>query len=317
MVLFSFPLCIGVWAGGRVVRARDRVAGQLAERSGLLERQREQTAQLAVEVERTRLATDLDSAARVRLRGIIDLADGGERACIADPEHGRELFARIERMGRDSLNEMRSLLGVLRSDERASRSPRPTLAQIDTLLAEARAGGRLVDLEIEGERRLLPGGVELAAYRALQHALVAVRGAAGEPATVQLRYLPGALELEVRGFPTEGGAPKRLLWPRASESPLTAAASAAKIRTRDSACCRRTCRWWRPLADRPALARRPDGRWGCPALAAALAAAGMAQLLGRGDLTSSPASAFIVVAAVAPVAVLRTHPVWAVYAEAP
>src|SRR5205814_10280568 len=49
MVAFSFPLCIGMWAGGRFVRSRDQVAEELAERSRLLERQREQTAELAVE----------------------------------------------------------------------------------------------------------------------------------------------------------------------------------------------------------------------------------------------------------------------------
>jgi signal transduction histidine kinase len=211
MVSFSFPLCIGVWGGGRLVRSRDRVAQELTERSRLLECQREQTAELAVEVERTRLASDLDTAARIHLREIIDLADAGERTLAIDPESAREAFARIEAMGRDSLNEMRGLLGVLRSDQRGARSPRPTLAQIETLLDEARAGGRLVDLEVEGERRPLPGGIELAAYRAVQHALVAVAGADSEPATVQIRYLPTALELEVRGFPTEGGGAKAAL----------------------------------------------------------------------------------------------------------
>ena len=69
-----------------------------------------------------------------------------------------------------------------------------------------------MDLEVEGEPRQLPGGVELAAYRALQHALVAVRGADGDPATIQLRYLPGALELEVQGLPAAGsGAEAALL----------------------------------------------------------------------------------------------------------
>jgi signal transduction histidine kinase len=200
MILFAFPLCAGTWAAGRVVRSRDLVAAQLRERSLMLERQREQTAALAVEVERTRLASDLDAAARSRVRELVELAEAAER--LDDP--GRT-FGEIERIARDSLNELRGLLGVLRSDERGRRAPNPTLAELDTLLAEARAGGRLVELDVEGERRPLPRGVELAAYRAVQHALVAVRGDEAEPATVQLRYLPAALDLEVRGFPIEGG----------------------------------------------------------------------------------------------------------------
>jgi signal transduction histidine kinase len=205
MVFFSFPLCIGVWTAGRVVRSREQVAEQLERRSLLLERQREQTAALAVEVERTRLASDLDAAARSRVRELIELAAAAE-AGESDPEWMRDTFGRIERIGRESLNELRGLLGVLRSDERGRRAPRPTLAELDTLLAEARAGGRLVDFEVEGQRRPLPEGVELAAYRAVQHALVAVRGEEQRPATVALRYLPAALDLEVRGFPIEGSA---------------------------------------------------------------------------------------------------------------
>ena len=203
-VLFSFPLCIGVWIAGRVVRSREQVAEQLAEKSRLLERQREESAALAVEIERTRLASDLDAVARTRVRELIELATSAEQSSNGDSERLRDTFGRIERIGRESLNELRGLLGVLRSDERGRRAPRPTLAELETLLAEARAGGRLIDFEVEGQRRPLPGGVELAAYRAVQHALVAVRGEAGEPATVQLRYLPAALDLEVRGFPIEG-----------------------------------------------------------------------------------------------------------------
>jgi len=199
MISFSFPLCIGTWAAGRVVRSRERVAAQLRERSLMLERQREKTAALAVEVERTRLASDVDAAARGGVRELIRLASP-ER--LEEPER---TFGEIERIARDSLNELRGLLGVLRSDERGRRAPNPTLGELDTLLAEARAGGRMVDLDVDGVRRPLPQGVELAAYRAVQHALVAVRGDAERPATVQLRYLPAALDVEVRGLPIEGG----------------------------------------------------------------------------------------------------------------
>jgi hypothetical protein len=191
------------WGAGRAAWSRDRLAGQLAAQSERLERQRERTAELAVEVERTRLAGDLDMAARGRVRTMIGLAEQGMRSLAADPERIRETFAQIERMGRESLNEMRDLLGVLRSDERGSRAPRPTLAELDTLLAQARAGGRPVNLELQGQRRALPLGIELATYRALQHALIAVSGAPGEPTTVKLTYLPDSLELEVAGVPSD------------------------------------------------------------------------------------------------------------------
>lgn len=204
MVAFSFPLCLFTWGAGRAAWSGTRLADQLAAKTKLLERQRESTAQLAVEVERTRLASDLDIAARTRVREVVELARRGERSPAIDPERATMAFAQIERKGRESLNEMRDLLGVLRSDERGSRAPRPTLAQIDALLNEARAGGRVVDIELEGQQRPLPPSVELAGYRAIQHALVAIGGTPNDPATIRLRYLPNAIEFEVCGIPSEG-----------------------------------------------------------------------------------------------------------------
>ena len=211
LLLFFTPLCGVVFAAGRIARSRQLVADELQQRSRELAFQREQTATLAVEVERIRLVTDLDTAARVPVGTMIALAASGERVLDGDPVAAHELFARIEGLGRDALNEMRGLLGVLRSDERGARSPRPTLAQIDTLLARARAGGRVVDLEVKGERRPLGAAVELAAYRAVQHALAALRDGEGQPCSVQLRYVPGALELEVRGLAADGSGPAAAL----------------------------------------------------------------------------------------------------------
>jgi signal transduction histidine kinase len=145
-------------------------------------------------VERAKVAADLDVAARERIRTVVEMAREGEEASEASPED----FERIEREGRESLNQMRELLGVLRSDER-STSPRPTLAQLETLLERARAGGRPIELVVEGERRPLPTGVELAAYRVVQHSLEAFGVAEGDRATVRLRYLDDDLELEVTG----------------------------------------------------------------------------------------------------------------------
>jgi hypothetical protein len=197
---FFLPLCAGLWGAGRLFRSRTQVAAELAERTRDLERTREETAQLAAEIERAKVAADLDVAARDRVRSVVEMARRGEEA--AD-EMSREAFEEIEREGRESLNRMRELLGVLRSDERDT-SPRPTLAQLEVLLQRARAGGRPIELRVEGNQRPLPSGVELAAYRVVQHALEALGVASGERATVALRYLPSELKLEVSGAEPSG-----------------------------------------------------------------------------------------------------------------
>jgi signal transduction histidine kinase len=198
---FILVLAVGAWGAGRLVRSRRAVAGELAARSDELERTREQTAALAVEVERNRLATDLDVAAGGRVRDVVSLAESAANAGD-DQERSREAFAMIEAEGRASLNEMRELLGVLRTSE--GTAPRPTLAQLEQLLADARAGGTLVEFEVEGDRRPLPSAVELAAYRMVQHALEALAGGGAGPASVQVSYLPEAIELEVAGATPSG-----------------------------------------------------------------------------------------------------------------
>ena len=145
------------------------------------------------------------------------------RAGARRARRARETFASIERQGRESLNEMRQMLGPLRSDERDT-APQPTLADLEALLARARQSGVDVELRPRGERRPLPAGIELAAYRVVQHALEALP----ERATVDvgLRYLPDALELEIRGPLADGGREARSPR-RASASRRTAGASAA------------------------------------------------------------------------------------------
>jgi signal transduction histidine kinase len=192
---FIVPLMVSVWGAGRLFRSRTRVADELAARTRDLEQTREETAQVAVEVERAKVAADLDVAARDRVRSVVDMARRGEDAPTAG---SHEAFEEIEKEGRESLNQMRELLGVLRSDERDT-SPRPTLAELETLLRHARAGGRAVEFRVDGQRRPLPSGVELAAYRVVQHALEALGVGEGEPASVELRYSDSELELSVSG----------------------------------------------------------------------------------------------------------------------
>ena len=207
-LLFLLPLCAGVWGAGRVVRSRTRLAAQLAARSQALAARREETARLAAEVERTRLTAQLDAAARERVAGMVALAESAERGTAAEPDRVVAAFAMLEAEGRASLNAMRDLLGALRSDAPGDRAPAPTLDRLGALLDAARAGGREVALAVEGERRPLAGGVELAAYRLVQHAL---DGAGDDPVTVRLRYAPTALELEVGASRPPGRDPLALV----------------------------------------------------------------------------------------------------------
>jgi signal transduction histidine kinase len=125
---------------------------------------------------------------------------GAARLVLAeDPERARGPLLAVEETGRQSLAEMRRLVGLLRPEEPgAAPAPRASLAALTDLLAQVRNAGLPVELAVDGDRRALPPGIELAAYRIVQEALTnARRHASPTHATVALRYAPGALEIEI------------------------------------------------------------------------------------------------------------------------
>jgi signal transduction histidine kinase len=109
-------------------------------------------------------------------------------------------LARIESIGKDTLNELRGLLRQIGpSAESASRRPQPGLDRIGELVDSVRDAGVDVDLVHEGEIRTVPAGVGLSAYRIVQEALTnTMRHTAGAHARVALRYGPSELAVEVR-----------------------------------------------------------------------------------------------------------------------
>jgi signal transduction histidine kinase len=228
---FILPLSAGVWWAGRLVRSRTLLAAELAERSHLLAQTREEQARLAVEGDRAAIAADLEVTAQRPLRAMIELADAGAGQ---RPEPARATFASIEHQGREALNEMRGLLGALRSDERDT-APQPTLADLETLLARARRSGTAVELIASGERRPLPPGVELAVYRVIQYALEALPGTAH----IGLRYLPGAIELEISG-PLAAGSGAETALAAARERATAHGGSFSREQGADRACVLRS-----------------------------------------------------------------------------
>src|SRR5438105_14878420 len=93
---------------------------------------------------------------------------------------------------------MRRLVGMLRSDAPDPLTPQPGLDDLPTLITQVREAGLPVELHVEGERRELPVGIELSAYRIVQEALTNALKHAGEArASVHVRYGVDSLELEI------------------------------------------------------------------------------------------------------------------------
>jgi signal transduction histidine kinase len=96
-------------------------------------------------------------------------------------------------------------MGLLRPDaERVTRrTPQPGLDELETLVEQVREAGVPVRLAIEGERRPLPVGLDLSAYRIVQEGLTNVlKHSRPSRVDVVVRYLPRSLDLMI----TDDGA---------------------------------------------------------------------------------------------------------------
>jgi signal transduction histidine kinase len=187
-----------VWLVGRYARRRRGVETALESRTRALEREREQQAAV-IAAERGRIARELHDviAHTVSVMGI--QAAAAAEVIDSDPSRARAPLDSIQATAREAVEELRRLLGVLRDDrETAEFAPQPNLGGLDDLIDRAREAGISVELSLEGERRELPAGIELAAYRIVQEALTNVRKHAGAArARVSLSYRPSCLELLV------------------------------------------------------------------------------------------------------------------------
>jgi signal transduction histidine kinase len=130
---------------------------------------------------------------------IVIQAQGAQRALDASPERARQALESIEAAGRSGLAEMRRLLGLLSDDgSEVSTAPQPTLGGVTDLVEQLRGAGLPVDLEIKGEVRLLPAGLELTGYRLVQEAITNSLKHAGEvPVDVRMAYEPDWLDIQV------------------------------------------------------------------------------------------------------------------------
>jgi signal transduction histidine kinase len=184
---------------GRVLRSRNALNRRLDEQAEEIERNRAERERAAILSERTRIARELHDVVAHDVSVMLVQAAAAKRTVPADPERARAAIAAVEETGREALGELRRVLGVLRrGDEELALAPQPSLERIDVLLARMRATGLPVELEVDGEPYHLPPGVDAAAFRVVQEALVNVmRHAAATRALVHVGYEPAAVELVV------------------------------------------------------------------------------------------------------------------------
>jgi signal transduction histidine kinase len=167
-----------------------------------LDREREETARLAVVAERMRIARDLHDAAGHGVTAISLQAAAGMRALDDDQDvrEARRVFDEIKRTSRATMEDMRKLLGLLRpSGTGEIHHARVSLSHLDQMVSECRAAGLSVTVNRSGDEAALPPVLDQAAYRITQEALTNVlkHAGPGSTATVRLAFEPESVEVEV------------------------------------------------------------------------------------------------------------------------
>ena len=157
-----------------------RVVGDRERRARLAERERDLAAREAVVEERARIARELHDAIAHDVSMMVVQAGAERRVLDGTSTSTKEVLGTIERIGRGALTEMRRMVGMLRSEGGDPLAPQPGLDDLPTLVGQVREAGLPVELQIDGERRELPVGIELSAYRIVQEALTNTLKHAGE-----------------------------------------------------------------------------------------------------------------------------------------
>lgn len=187
------------WILGDNLRTRRAYLAELERNAERAESQREAEARNAVAQERTRIARDLHDVVAHSMSVMVVQAGAARRVIDVNPEQAATALAAIESTGRESLDEMRRILGVLRSDdEELELAPAPTIDDFSKLIDHCEQAGLNVALEVDGEPTGLPASVEVSAYRIVQESLTnTLKHAGAGSATVRVAYADDELTVAV------------------------------------------------------------------------------------------------------------------------
>ncbi|MFF0105214.1 sensor histidine kinase [Streptomyces hirsutus] len=210
LVLFTV-LMVAVVGWGMFVRSKRQLMLSLRDRARRAETEARLRAEHAQRGAREAIAREMHDVLAHRLT-LLSVHAG---ALEFRPDAPREEIVRaagvIRESAHEALQDLREIIGVLRTGESDDAGrPQPTLAALDTLVAESRQAGMKVTLDqrVPGSAAA-PASVGRTAYRIVQEALTNARKhAPGTEVAVSVAGGPGeGLTVSVRNPPPQGDVP--------------------------------------------------------------------------------------------------------------
>jgi signal transduction histidine kinase len=180
-VVYATLFMFGSWYVGRRLRLR-------RERAAELLREQATEARRIVADERTRIARELHDVVAHRVSLMTVQAGAAKAVATQDLDAALRAMGAVEEAGRQALDELRHLLGVLRPEAGLDGlGPQPGLADLPRLVEQIGTAGVTVTLSRNGAPAEPPARVDLFAYRIIQEALTNVLKHAGPGAGAEVR----------------------------------------------------------------------------------------------------------------------------------
>jgi signal transduction histidine kinase len=189
---FVSILAVGITLGlGRAGRLRVDLANARAEAA-------EEGARRRSSEERLRIARELHDIIGHSLGTIAVQAGVGRHLMETEPEKAADALDNISRISRSSLDEVRTVVAVLREDE-PSYHPSPGLTNLPDLVESVRSTGLTVELTLPDDIEAVPRQTGAAVYRITREALTnVVRHAQASTVSVRVDYRDGQVEVAIR-----------------------------------------------------------------------------------------------------------------------
>jgi signal transduction histidine kinase len=188
---FNVVLTIAIVAFGMYIGSRRELIWTLRERARQAEAEQELRVDRAQSAERERIAREMHDVLAHRISLVTMHAGALAYRTDLPPEQVRETARLIQTKAHEALTDLRQVLGMLRGEDGVPDRPQPTLADLDTLMDEARTSGMVVDYanRLNGSRPSEQVGRTV--YRIVQEALTNARKhAAGTHVSVTLEGTP-------------------------------------------------------------------------------------------------------------------------------